>query len=489
MQFEDLRLIEPLLQAVRAEGYQTPTPIQEQAIPFLLDGKDMFGCAQTGTGKTAAFALPTLQRLFQNNASKPSHGDTRNKTARPIRALILTPTRELAIQVGENFQAYGRHTHLRHATIFGGVPQGKQVQTLKKGVDVLIATPGRLLDLMNQGYCRLADVEIFVLDEADRMLDMGFIHDIRKVVAVLPADRQTLLYSATIPNDIRKLAASLLRDPVMVSTTPEVSTAADTITQSLVYVDHSGKTKLLEKHIKAANVKRALVFTRTKHRANRVTKSLNLSDISAEAFHSNKSQNTRQRVLESFKKGAVRVLVASDIAARGIDVDDISHVFNYDLPNVAETYVHRIGRTGRAGMTGEAISFCSDDEREALRDIEKLLGAPIPVVNHSPKPAAAEPRASETTSQPRHRQHNHNHTNDNSGHHTHNKHSREDDSSSEQAPARKSKRGAKRQRINAALAEKTAGGNAYNKFRRRRRRPAGAAGQARQNHRRGESVR
>lgn len=462
MQFEDLRLIEPLLRAVRAEGYQTPTPIQELAIPHLLEGKDMFGCAQTGTGKTAAFALPTLQRLHHYAAatkSNPPRGH--NEPHRPIRALILTPTRELAAQVGENFQAYGRHVGLRHAIIFGGVSQGRQVQALKKGVDVLVATPGRLLDLMNQGHLRLTDVEIFVLDEADRMLDMGFIHDIRKVVKVLPANRQTLMFSATLPPDIRRLAETILRNPITVSTTPEVSTAAETVTQSLFFVDHSGKTKLLEKHLKGSNVKRALVFTRTKHRANRVTKSLNQSAISAEAFHSNKSQNTRQRVLESFKKGSVRVLVASDIAARGIDVDDISHVFNYDMPNIAETYVHRIGRTGRAGATGEAISFCSDDERGSLRDIEKLLGGPIPVQGNMPKPTA-EHASNDSTPRKTHRRN-------------------DDDSAGDESTSATRSHSHTSEHRHAATTETT---NTNNKYRRRRRRPqVTSGGRTRRNHR------
>jgi len=460
MQFEDLRLIEPLLRAVRAEGYHTPTPIQELAIPHLLEGKDMFGCAQTGTGKTAAFALPTLQRLHHHAATKSNPARGHHDPHRPIRALILTPTRELAAQVGENFQAYGRHVGLRHAIIFGGVPQGRQVQALKKGVDVLVATPGRLLDLMNQGFCRLADVEIFVLDEADRMLDMGFIHDIRKVVKVLPANRQTLMFSATLPSDIRRLAETILRNPITVSTTPEVSTAAETVTQWLFFVDHAGKTKLLEKHLKGSNVKRALVFTRTKHRANRVTKSLNQSAISAEAFHSNKSQNTRQRVLDGFKKGTVRVLVASDIAARGIDVDDISHVFNYDMPNIAETYVHRIGRTGRAGATGEAISFCSDDERSYLRDIEKLLGGPIPVQGNMPK--SAKEHAS----------------NDSASHKTHRRND-DDSAAGDDTASAQSRRHASEHRR--AAMETT---NTNNKYRRRRRRPqVTSGGRARRNHR------
>jgi len=382
MQFEDLRLIQPLLQAIRAKGYQTPTPIQEKAIPHLLDGKDMFGCAQTGTGKTAAFALPVLQKLYGHVApSKANHKGGRRQPFRPIRALVLTPTRELAAQVGENFQRYGCHTGLRHTVIFGGVNQTPQARTLRTGVDVLVATPGRLMDLMNQGIVKLKDIEVFVLDEADRMLDMGFINDIRKIVKAIPTKRQTLMFSATMPRDIRKLADTILTDPVTVQTTPikSTATAAETVTQSIHFVEATDKAKLLERHIKDSKITRAIVFTRTKYRADKVTRNLNRSEISAEAFHSNKSQNARLRTLASFKKGTVSVLVASDIAARGIDIDNISHVFNYDLPREAETYVHRIGRTGRAGTTGQAISFCSNDEHKALRDIEKLLGVSIPV--------------------------------------------------------------------------------------------------------------
>ncbi len=392
MQFEDLRLIEPLLQAIRAQGYETPTPIQEQAIPHLLESKDMFGCAQTGTGKTAAFALPVLQKLYRHVAdAKSSHKGGRRQPFRPIRALILTPTRELAAQVAENFLAYGCHTGLRHTVIFGGVNQTPQVRNLRKGVDVLVATPGRLMDLMNQGIVKLDQVEVFVLDEADRMLDMGFINDIRKIVKTLPTNRQTLMFSATMPKEIRQLADTILTDPVTVQTTPEKTTAAENVAQSIYFVESNDKSKLLEKHLRESQITRAIVFTRTKHRADKISKQLNNRQISAEAFHSNKSQNTRQRTLASFKKGSVSVLVASDIAARGIDVDNISHVFNYDMPSEAETYVHRIGRTGRAGASGEAISFCSNDEHKALRDIEKLLGRPIPVQGDAPRPASAEP--------------------------------------------------------------------------------------------------
>lgn len=372
MPFNNLGLIEPLLQAVRSEGYVTPTTIQEQAIPPILAGKDLLGCAQTGTGKTAAFALPILQHLH-----RLAKADGRRP--RPIRALILAPTRELAAQIGESYRVYGRHAGLRHAVIFGGVKQGPQDRALRSGVDILVATPGRLLDLLNQRVLSLAHVEILVLDEADRMLDMGFIHDIRRVIAQMPARRQTLLFSATMPRDIQTLADSLLKKPVKVWVTPE-SPAVGTVQQSVYFAESHQKATLLEHLLADAAVTRALVFTRTKRGADRVARRLSRGDIAAEAIHSNKSQNARTRVLLSFKAGQTRVLVASDIAARGLDVDDISHVINYDLPRDAETYVHRIGRTGRAGALGEAISLCSEDERSDLRDIERLLGKGIPVL-------------------------------------------------------------------------------------------------------------
>ena len=386
MHFAKLKLIEPLLAAVRSEGYTLPTDIQKQAIPHVLEGKDLLGCAQTGTGKTAAFALPILQRLhLSHTCPKAPAAAERGHARRPIRALILTPTRELAAQIGESFRVYGQHTRLRHTVIFGGVGQRPQADALHKGVDILVATPGRLLDLMNQRLVDLRRLEIFVLDEADRMLDMGFIHDIRRVIAHLPSQRQTLMFSATMPRDIRGLADTILRNPTQVTIAAE-SAAADTVEQALYFVEQPLKSALLEHVLKDTDVVRALVFTRTKHGANRVVERLERGGIIAEAIHSNKSQSARLRALKNFKDGATRVLVASDIAARGLDVDQISHVINYDLPNVPETYVHRIGRTGRAGAQGKAISFCSNEERDELKQIERLLGGSIPVLRHSLKP-------------------------------------------------------------------------------------------------------
>ena len=411
MKFDSLGLIEPLLRAVQFEGYTTTTPIQKLAIPHVLAGKDLLGCAQTGTGKTAAFALPILQLLHDRNGkadahapahvhtpahtrtSPQSHGGAGGAPAgrqRPIRAMILTPTRELAAQIGESFQAYGRHTGLHHTVIFGGVKQNQQVAALRKGVDILVATPGRLLDLLNQQVLSLRHVEILVLDEADRMLDMGFIHDIRRVVAQVPAQRQTLMFSATMPREIRALAGTLLRNPIEVKA-PSETLEADNIQQTLCHVDQHSKGDLLEHLLNDPLVTRALVFTRTKHGADKVVKRLVHGNIQAEAIHSNKSQNARLRALHNFKKGMTRVLVASDIASRGLDVDNISHVINYDMPNEPETYVHRIGRTGRAGAAGQAISFCSDDQRDLLRAVERLLGKPIPVLKHSIKRSAAPP--------------------------------------------------------------------------------------------------
>jgi len=382
MQFEDLRLIQPLLRALHEEGYAQPTPIQQQAVPPVLDGRDVLGCAQTGTGKTAAFALPILQRLHET----PRPG---SPGKRAIRALVLTPTRELAAQVADCFTAYGRHLPLKHATVFGGVSQHPQVQALRAGIDVLVATPGRLLDLMQQGFIQLHRVEVFVLDEADRMLDMGFIHDIRKVIAELPPRRQNLLFSATMPDAIRKLADDLLDDPVSVRTAP-TSSAAQTVHQSVCHVDPMAKGPLLKHLLTDDAVTRALVFTRTKRRADHLTRKLERDGIRAEAIHSDKSQNARMRALDNFKRGRTRVLVASDLAARGVDVDNISHVFNFDLPGDAETYVHRIGRTGRAGMEGKAISFCTDADGETFRAIERHLGARLHVIEHGVQPAAHE---------------------------------------------------------------------------------------------------
>lgn len=372
MAFKNLALIEPILKAVAEEGYTTPTPIQQQAIPLVLQQKDVLGCAQTGTGKTAAFAIPILQRLVAQKPLTPG-----------IKVLILTPTRELAIQIDESFAAYGKYTGIRTAVIFGGVSQLHQTNQLKSGVDVLVATPGRLLDLMQQGYVRLQQLQIFVLDEADRMLDMGFIHDVKKVIAKLPEKRQTLFFSATMPPEIQKLADVLLKNPVKVSVTPPSSTV-DKIEQQLYFVGKQEKNGLLLHLLENPAIETVLVFTRTKHGADKVVKLLQREQIMAAAIHGNKSQNARQKALNDFKNGSIRVLVATDIAARGIDIDELAHVINYDLPDVPETYVHRIGRTGRAGNAGKAISFCHVEERTALKDIQKLIGKPIPVVNEHP---------------------------------------------------------------------------------------------------------
>jgi ATP-dependent RNA helicase RhlE len=375
MSFEKLNLIEPILRALKTEGYTTPTPIQEQSIPVLLERKDLLGCAQTGTGKTAAFAIPILQLLHQDELYK--------KGPEGIKTLILTPTRELAIQIGESFAAYGKYLRLKHTVIFGGVSQHAQTQALRAGVDILIATPGRLLDLMNQRFVRLENVKMFVLDEADRMLDMGFIHDVKKIIAKLPQKRQTLFFSATMPKEIAVLADTILTNPVRVEVTP-VSSTANTIQQVVYFVEKQDKKKLLLNLLKDRSIITALVFTRTKHGADKVTKDLNQAGVSAEAIHGNKSQNARQRALSNFKSKQTRVLVATDIAARGIDVDQLSHVINYELPNVPETYVHRIGRTGRAGASGISLSFCDAEEKEFLRDIHKLIGKTIPIAEENP---------------------------------------------------------------------------------------------------------
>lgn len=378
MQFSDLSLIDPILKALAEEGYTTPTPIQEQAIPTLLNRRDLLGCAQTGTGKTAAFAIPILQMLDEERSKNPN-------APRRIKTLVMTPTRELAIQIAESFAAYGRYLKLRHTVIFGGVSQHSQVNALKAGIDVLIATPGRLLDLMNQGFISLRDVQFFVLDEADRMLDMGFIHDVKKVIAKLPERRQSLFFSATMPPDVAKLADTILRNPANVEVTP-VSSTADTITQAMYFVGRDDKRKLLVHILDDQKIKSALVFARTKHGADKVVKDLLKAGIGAEAIHGNKSQNARQRALSNFKSRETRVLVATDIAARGIDVDELSHVINYELPNIPETYVHRIGRTGRAGHDGIALSFCDEEETEYLRDINKLIGKRVPIVENHPYP-------------------------------------------------------------------------------------------------------
>ena len=375
MRFEDLGLPPALLRAVVAEGYSVPTPIQAQAIPHVLEGRDLLGCAQTGTGKIAAFALPILDRL--------GRGGPRSGRGRAIRALVLSPTRELAAQIGDSFQAYGRHTGLRTSVVFGGVNQNPQTRALRDGVDILVATPGRLLDLIGQGFIRLDAVEVFVLDEADRMLDMGFIHDIRKIVRHLPQERQTLLFSATMPDDIRQLANAILHQPLRVQVAAE-SAAADNIEQVVYFVEAKQKPVLLAHFLHSQPATRTLVFTRTKHGADRVVKQLSRSGIRAEAIHGNKSQGARQRALGNFKSAQSAILVATDVAARGLQVDDISHVINYDLPNVPETYVHRIGRTARAGAAGVAVSFCEAAERGQLRAIEKLIRQPIPVVDEHP---------------------------------------------------------------------------------------------------------
>jgi len=371
MTFKELNLISPLLNALHAEGYEQPTLIQQQAIPHILKGSDILGCAQTGTGKTAAFALPILQLLSERASNKH------------VRSLILTPTRELAIQIDESFQAYGKHLKMKHTAIFGGVPQGKQVTILRGGIDILIATPGRLIDLIQQGIINISHIEIFVLDEADRMLDMGFIHDVKRVVAMLPQKRQTLFFSATMPGSIMNLANSILNNPAEVKVTP-VSSTVDRITQSVYFVDKKDKTDLLVHILKNSDVSRSLVFTRTKHGADKLVKQLSKTGIFAAAIHGNKSQNARQKALNDFKNNQLRVLVATDIAARGLDIDDLPHVVNYELPNVPETYVHRIGRTGRAGLEGTAVSFCDHEERSDLKNIQKLIGFNVQVLKAYP---------------------------------------------------------------------------------------------------------
>jgi ATP-dependent RNA helicase RhlE len=375
MTFQDLKLIEPISKALQEEGYNTPTPIQAKAIPIILEQRDLLGCAQTGTGKTAAFAIPMLQLLHDNPVGKFEKSR--------IRALILTPTRELAIQIGESFAAYGRHTGVKHTVVFGGVGQKPQTDALQRGVDVLIATPGRLLDLINQGFIKLNLLEFFVLDEADRMLDMGFVHDVKKIIKLLPAKRQSLFFSATMPPAIVTLANTILRNPTKVEVTP-VSSTADTIRQSVFFVDKSDKNSLLLHILQDQNIATALVFTRTKHGADKVVKVLRKAGVTSEAIHGNKSQNARQNALKNFKSQTTRVLVATDIAARGIDVDDLTHVINYEIPNIPETYVHRIGRTGRAGAKGTAFSFCDREEKAFLKDIHKLIAKNIPVVNDHP---------------------------------------------------------------------------------------------------------
>jgi len=369
MTFDKLELIEPIMKALKQEGYEIPTPIQAEAIPVVLQGEDLLGCAQTGTGKTAAFSIPIIQKLYNQEQLG------RNRSPK---VLILTPTRELAIQIGESFTAYGRFTKLKHTVIFGGVKQGAQTDALRKGVDVLIATPGRLLDLIGQGFIRLNQLEYFILDEADRMLDMGFIHDIKRILPLLPSRRQSLFFSATMPPEIEKLSSTILKNPVKIAVTPPSSTV-DRIDQSLFYVEKKQKTDLLISQLADKALESVLVFTRTKHGADRVAKTLVKAGISAEAIHGNKSQNARQRALTNFKDKATRVLIATDIAARGIDVDHLTHVINFELPDVPETYVHRIGRTARAGRSGVAFSYCDADEVPMLKDIQKLIRKEIAV--------------------------------------------------------------------------------------------------------------
>ncbi|MCX2741655.1 DEAD/DEAH box helicase [Pontibacter anaerobius] len=380
MTFENLNLIEPILKALKTEGYTTPTPIQAKSIPLILEKKDLLGCAQTGTGKTAAFSIPILQLLHEKQ------GDDRGQ--RKIKALILTPTRELALQIGDSMAAYGKHTGLKHTVIFGGVPQKKQTDALRAGVDILIATPGRLLDLMAQKYVHLQHIELFVLDEADRMLDMGFVNDVKKVLKVLPEKKQSLFFSATMAPEIMKLSDSILVNPAKVEVTP-VSSTANTIQQSVYYVKGPDKRKLLLHLLKDEEMESVLVFTRTKRGADRVAKDIAKAGVTAEAIHGNKAQNARVRALDNFKSRKTRVLVATDIAARGIDVDDLSHVVNYELPNEPETYVHRIGRTGRAGASGIALSFCGADEVPYLASIQKLISKNVPVIDNHPFPLTA----------------------------------------------------------------------------------------------------
>jgi ATP-dependent RNA helicase RhlE len=384
--FSELNLATPITRALTEEGYETPTPIQAQTIPHVLTGRDVVGIAQTGTGKTAAFALPILDHLARHD---------RRASRKTCRVLVLSPTRELSGQIMDSFRAYGRHLRLQVALAIGGVPIHRQRSAIANGVEVLVATPGRLLDLVNGGALRLDQVEVLVLDEADRMLDMGFINDIRKIVAQLPAKRQTLFFSATMPKEIEELAKHMLRDPTRVAVTPIASTA-ERITQRVVHVEKSGKLALLAETLKTENIDRAIVFTRTKHGADKVVRLLEQRGIAAAAIHGNKSQGQRERALASFREGRVRTLIATDIAARGIDVEGISHVINYDLPNVAESYVHRIGRTARAGAAGIAISFCDHEERSYLRDIEKLIRMQVPATNSRGEPVtelAPAPRA------------------------------------------------------------------------------------------------
>lgn len=382
MQFEDLKIIEPIIKALKEENYSVPTSIQEKAIPLIINRKDVLGSAQTGTGKTAAFAVPILQHLFLDRKQ--------NSSSRKIKSLVITPTRELAIQIGESFSVYGKYTGIKNTVIFGGVKQGKQTNALSRGVDILVATPGRLLDLMNQGFVRLKDVEYFVLDEADRMLDMGFIHDIRKIIAELPRKRQSLFFSATMPNNIVELSRKILNNPIKVDVSP-ISSTAETINQYLYYTNKSSKKNLLLHILKDKKIDQVLLFSRTKHGADKIAKNLQKQKIETAAIHGDKSQNQRQKALKEFKNGEIRVLVATDIAARGIDIDKLKYVINYDIPNIAETYVHRIGRSGRAGDEGNSISICEPEENAYIKDIEKLIKQKIKIIKKNPFPQTENP--------------------------------------------------------------------------------------------------
>jgi ATP-dependent RNA helicase RhlE len=382
MKFEDLKIIEPILKALKEEKYSVPTSIQEKAIPLIIDRNDVLGSAQTGTGKTAAFAIPILQHLFLDRQWANS--------SRNINALIITPTRELAIQIAESFSTYGKYTGLRTAVVFGGVKQGQQTDALHRGVDILVATPGRLLDLMDQGFVRLNSVEYFVLDEADRMLDMGFIHDIRKIIAKLPTIRQSLFFSATMPDTIVELSGKILNNPIKVDVSP-ISSTADTIRQYLYYTNKATKIDLLIYILQDPKIDQVLLFSRTKHGADKITRHLKKGKIQAAAIHGDKAQNARQKVLQQFKDGEIRVLVATDIAARGIDIDKLKYVINYDIPNIAETYVHRIGRCGRAGDEGVSISICEPEENLFIKDIEKLIDQKIKKIKDNPFPQTDNP--------------------------------------------------------------------------------------------------
>ncbi|MFC1809961.1 DEAD/DEAH box helicase [Patescibacteria group bacterium] len=382
MKFEQLDLIHPILRALKEEGYETPTPIQAKSIPAMLQKRDILGCAQTGTGKTAAFAIPILQLLSKERQFE--------KGQKKIKCLIVTPTRELAIQIGESFKSYGKYLYLKSTVIYGGVKQYTQTRELKKGVDILIATPGRLLDLMNQKYIDLRNIQIFTLDEADRMLDMGFLPDIKRIIAKLPEKKQSLFFSATMPPVIVNLTKKLLVDPVRVEVSP-ASPAAENVQQKIYHVEKNNKKPLLIHVLKEPDIKSALVFTRTKYGADKVARFINQAGINAEAIHGNKNQNARQRALKNFKTKQTKILVATDIAARGIDINELSHVINYEVPNVPEDYVHRIGRTGRAGANGIALSFCDWQEKKYIKNVERLIKKPIPVISDHPFPSSSAP--------------------------------------------------------------------------------------------------